>query len=225
MTMHGDDALGAFDEDTLRVAAQAAFRSGELPIEYPNFLSEPVYIDKNRFGDAFAEPQTWGVESKSDSNLLVTHDQRRYQMEILKLADMKWQLLWAVYGIKPGDWEGLARALIAQHVPGFKITTSLPKPCRRRGAPPRRHPFAIVGAVAAKQAELKSKNRAAQLTDACNAIHAKWPPELGKKPQTAKALETRYYQCRKKLDEWNKIPSLADMATCGPTTKNDGELL
>ena len=81
-----------------------------------------------------------GVESKSDSNLLVTHDQRRYQMEILKLADMKWRLLRAVYRNKPGDWEGLARALIAQHVPEFKITTSLPKPCRRRGAPPRRHP-------------------------------------------------------------------------------------
>jgi hypothetical protein len=223
MTMHGDDALGAFDKDTLRAAAQAAFRSGELP--YPNFLSEPVYIDMKRLGDAFAEPQAWGVESKSDSNLLVTHDQRRYQMEILKLADMKLQLLWAVYGIKPGDWDGLARAVIGRHVPGFKITTSLPEPRRRRGAPPRRRPFAIVCAVAAKQAELKSKNRAAQLTDACNAIHAKWPPELGKKPQTAKALETRYYQCRKTLDERNKIPSLADMVTCGPTTKNDGELL
>jgi hypothetical protein len=63
--------------------------------------------------------------------------------------------------------------------------------------------FAIVGAVADMQAKLKSKNRTAQLTDACNAIHAKWPPELGKKPETSKALETRYYQCRKKLDERN----------------------
>jgi hypothetical protein len=223
MTMHGDDALGAIDKDTLLAAAQALFRSGELP--YPNFLSEPVYIDYKAFGDVLAEPQAWGVESKSDSNILVTHDQRRYQMEILKLAHMKWQLLWVVYGIKPGDWEELARALIERHVPGFKTTTSLPEPRRRRGAPPRRDPFAIVGAVAAKQAELKSKNRAAHLTDACNAIHEKWSPELGKKPQTAKALETRYYQCRKKLDELNRIPSLADLATCGPTTKNDGELL
>ena len=223
MTMHGDDALRAIDEDTLLAAAQALFRSGELP--YPNFLSEPVYIDDKMFGDAIAEPQAWGVESKSDSNLLVTHDQRRYQMEILKLGDMKWQRLWMVYGIKPGDWEELARALVGRHVAGFEITTSLPIPRRRRGARPRRHPFAIVGAVAAQQAELKSKNRAAKITDACNGIHAKWPPELGKKPRTAKALETRYYQCRNKLDELNRIPSLADLATCGPTTKNEGELL
>ena len=108
---------------------------------------------------------------------------------------------------------------MGQHVPGLQITRTRPKPRRARGAPPRRKMYAIVSAVAHKQHELEFKKRAHNITDALRSIYEKWLPELGEKPKTLRAWETRYYQCRKKLDERDYMPSLANLARFGPDYK------
>lgn len=124
-----DEAKQRFDQ------IRELFRTGNLPVEYPEYLTTPVWIDKDLWGDD---------SSAGNVTKILTKNQRRHRAEIQIEIDSKLRLLFFVYGINdnqqenPDCWKLLAGALFMQHVPGFRQTYSwdeaYPKKAKR-GAP------------------------------------------------------------------------------------------
>lgn len=95
--------------------------------KYPGELREPIHIDM----------KLWGPTEDGNGKIkrLVTRSHRQYRDRIEAIVQIKWDLLCALYGIpqdQPDTWELLARALVAQHVPGFQRTST--EPANRVGA-------------------------------------------------------------------------------------------
>ncbi|MCF2523902.1 hypothetical protein [Bradyrhizobium sp. G127] len=153
------------------IKAFARFRmslsKGKRPKKYPYPLSEPIYVDEKQWP---AEIASGGKVAK-----LVPKAKREYRDAIYRRVTTRWNLLFILYDIEPNDWEGLARELAAQHVPGFQTTNTPPKAAKRAGRPSKYDdPVKIISHVEnleAKQREMaKNKGRVVPLTEAARAL-------------------------------------------------------
>jgi hypothetical protein len=114
---------------------QEAIREGRAKLtKYPGTLGEPIFYNPILAGE---QADSGNVQAP------VTVQQRKYREETRAIESAKWRALFWLYGIEQGTpserWEELARALVAQHIPGFQYTNTLPPPRKRRGRPRKRN--------------------------------------------------------------------------------------
>ena len=198
-----------------------AWREGEMAISYPDALLEPIYID----------PEMWPPARRSNEKVqrLATKAQIDYEARILEIANIKWNALFWIYGIETESgreaeaWEALTRALVSQHVPGFKVTND-PNATgrssqRKKPGRPKTIPNGVELnrslAILKKQSELQENGKSASVSNAIRLLLESDPAlfqRLDGKLMTKKSIAERFREQMREVKAFMKSSPLAGLS-------------